>query len=81
MRPCVLPPGVIVGADRDQLGDRVEYVGADFFEMVPKGGDSHLPKHVTRPLTFVAWSKGRGTRDEGRGRTADGRWVPPVKLR
>jgi hypothetical protein len=39
-------PGVVAGADRDQLGDRIECVGADFFEMVPEGGDCYLLKHI-----------------------------------
>jgi len=39
-------PGVIAGANRDELGDRIECVGADFFEEVPEGGDCYLLKHI-----------------------------------
>lgn len=39
-------PGVVAGANRDQLGERIECVGADFFETVPEGGDCYLLKHI-----------------------------------
>jgi len=39
-------PGVIAGANRDELGDRIECVGADFFERVPEDGDCYMLKHI-----------------------------------
>lgn len=39
-------PGVVGGADREALGDRIECFGADFFETVPEGGDCYLLKHI-----------------------------------
>ena len=39
-------PGVIAGTKRDELGDRIECVDADFFETVPEGGDCYLLKHI-----------------------------------
>jgi len=39
-------PGVVAGANRAELGDRIECVGADFFETVPEGGDCYLLKHI-----------------------------------
>lgn len=37
-------PGVVEGAP--SLGERVEIVGGDFFEAVPKGGDCYTLKHI-----------------------------------
>jgi SAM-dependent methyltransferase len=42
---CDLPE-VIAGVNRDELGDRIECVGADFFEKVPEDGDCYLLKHI-----------------------------------
>ena len=42
---CDLPE-VIAGANRDELGDRIECVGADFFKEVPEGGDCYMLKHI-----------------------------------
>lgn len=39
-------PDVIAGANRGELGDRIECVGADFFEKVPEDGDCYLLKHI-----------------------------------
>lgn len=42
---CDLPE-VIAGANREELGDRIVCIGADFFEKVPEGGDCYLLKHI-----------------------------------
>lgn len=39
-------PGVIAGTNHEDLGDRIECMGADFFEIVPEGGDCYLLKHI-----------------------------------
>ncbi|HSF14245.1 MAG TPA: methyltransferase [Vicinamibacteria bacterium] len=39
-------PGVVDGDDRDELGERIERVGGDFFEAVPGGGDCYTMKHI-----------------------------------
>jgi hypothetical protein len=39
-------PGVVEGADRKAVGDRIELVGGDFFERVPGGGDCYTLKHI-----------------------------------
>jgi len=39
-------PGVVAGASREDLGERIECVGADFLETVPEGGDCYLLKHI-----------------------------------
>ena len=42
-------PGVVSGANPDELGDRIECVGVDFFEKVPEGGDCYLLKTFRVP--------------------------------
>ena len=39
-------PGAVKGADTKALGDRLECVGGDFFQTVPKGGDCYTLKHI-----------------------------------
>ena len=39
-------PGVVEGVDREELGNRIELVGGDFFEAVPEGGDCYTMKHI-----------------------------------
>jgi len=39
-------PGAVEGADTQALGDRLECVGGDFFQTVPKGGDCYTLKHI-----------------------------------
>jgi len=39
-------PAVVEGADRGELGERLEVVGGDFFESVPAGGDAYVLKHI-----------------------------------
>ncbi|MFV1988745.1 MAG: methyltransferase [Gemmatimonadota bacterium] len=39
-------PGVADDLDDDALGDRIEFVGGDFFEAVPPDGDCYTLKHI-----------------------------------
>jgi hypothetical protein len=39
-------PGVVDGADRGELGERIQCVGGSFFEAVPEGGDCYTMKHI-----------------------------------
>lgn len=39
-------PDVVAGANREELGKRIDCVGADFFETVPADGDCYMLKHI-----------------------------------